>query len=132
MEEDLQVVGDHSSPSLGVVLLVGVEGLGRVVGIPYQVGHGVRVGLGEDLASDSFVEGDHEGDHGGHHVDHQGHRVDHLDLRVDHQAHHVGHLDLHVDHLDLHVDHQGGLGALEVQEVQGDQAVPVPSNWVVG
>jgi len=70
---------------------------------PYQVGHGDRVGLGEGLASDSFVVGGHEVDHGGHHEAHR----------------------------DLHEDHQDLVGHLVDLEVRGVQEVPVPSNLAV-
>jgi len=106
--EGLQAVVDHSSPSLVVVLLVGVEELALGEGTPFQVGrdaHVVRVGV---PASDSFVVGDHAGGHG-----------DHLGLHGDHLGLHVDHLGLHGDHLGLLEDH------LEVQE---DQVVPGTSN----
>lgn len=105
-----QAVVVHSSPSLAEAPqgVVGAQVQGA--GSPFLEVHGE--GLGEDPASDSFEEVDHE-------------VVLHVVLHEDpHEVHYVGHCE---DHHDYQVPGDPGDPGVPLE----DQEEPGPSNWVV-
>lgn len=105
-----QAVVVHSSPNLAEAPQGVVGAQAQEVGSPFLEAHGE--GLGEDPASDSFVEVDHE-------------VVLHVALHEDpHEVHYVGHCEDHHDY-QAPGDPDDPGDPLEDQEELG------PSNWVV-